>query len=37
MRHNTATQSSAAYHKRNALAQSAVAEAERLSGQFVHG
>ena len=26
-----------AYHKRNALAQSAVAEAERLSGQFVHG
>ena len=37
MRHSPATQSSSAYHKRNALAQSAVAEATSLSAQYVHG
>ena len=37
MRHSPATQSSSAYHKRNAMAQSAVAEAASLSAQYVHG
>ena len=36
MRHNTATQSSTAYHKRNTLAQSAVTEAANLSAQYMH-
>ena len=37
MRHNTATQGSAAYHKRNSMAQRAVREAASFSAQFVHG